>query len=192
MIKRRNLLWIIPLFLMATFPLWKIPIAAFLQPRGGYAPSFGNKDKRTHDFLLKDIVIIQDQNGKKTAVIRADNAHTTKTPNVFVLHRIDADLYSTKDGIVHVVAKRGTYNTNTKMLVLEEQVTLVRSSDNQKLFTEKLIYDDQKRTIHSPVKTKLVGNNIVIDGKSLDYNVTTSQYIIGGKLLCTIQDFGQD
>lgn len=34
----RNLLWMLPLLLFATSPLWQPSVSAFLAPRGGYNP----------------------------------------------------------------------------------------------------------------------------------------------------------
>ena len=34
----RNIIWIIPLFFIITYPLWSIPVGNFLTPRGGFDP----------------------------------------------------------------------------------------------------------------------------------------------------------
>ena len=188
MIKRRNLLWMIPLALLVTFPLWKFPFATFLEPRGGYDPNFGKQDRNVQDFIMEKIVILQDQAGQKTAIVRADKAHTTETPNEFILIAVDADLFSEKGDQVHVVARKGTYSTENRELYLEKDVRVTRTTEGQKLFTDKLYYYDKTRKVHSPEKTRLVGKNIEVNGQSLDYDVATNQYKIGGRVICTIQD----
>ena len=189
MIKRRNLLWLVPLFLFCTFPIWKRPLASFLEPRGGYDPDFVKNDRNVHNFAMNKIVILQDQAGKKTAIVHADQAQTTDIPNEFTLTKIDADLFSEAGDQVHVIAQEGVYNTDTRELFLEHDVQVTRLSEGQKLFTEKLYYYDDSRKIHAPEKTKLIGKNIEINGQSLDYDIATNQYIIGGRVICTIQEF---
>lgn len=188
MLKPRNLLWIIPIFLLITFPLWRIPLVSFLEPRGGYDPSFGKRDQDVHNFLLENIVILQDQEGQRTAIVRANQAYTTEIPNELRLTEVDADLFSEEGEQVHVIARQGNYNTDTRQLLLKEDVSVVRVSEDQKLFTDTLYYYDETRTIRSPSPTRLVGKNIEINGQSLDYNVATNQYKIGGRVLCTITE----
>ena len=188
MLKPRNLLWIIPILLLITFPFWRIPLVSFLEPRGGYDPSFGKRDRNVHNFLMEKIVILQDQEGKRTAIVKANQAHTTEIPNEFTLTEVDGDLFSEEGEQVHVIAQKGNYNTDTRQLFLEENVRVIRVSEDQKLFTDTLYYYDETRTVHSPSPTRLVGKNIEIKGQSLDYNIATNQYRIGGRVLCTITE----
>ena len=188
MLKSRNFLWIIPILLLITFPLWRIPLVSFLEPRGGYDPTFGKQDRSVHNFLMEKIVILQDQEGKRTAIVRADQAHTTEIPNEFTLTQVDADLFSEEGDQVHVVAEKGDYNTDTRELYLEKDVSVVRVAEDQKLFTDNLYYYDESRKIHSPTPTRLVGKNIEIKGQNLDYDIATNQYRIGGRVLCTITE----
>ena len=120
MLHTRNLLWLIPLLLLATFPAWKLPLASFLEPRGGYDPDFGKRDKNVHNFIMEEVVIIQDQLGNKTAEVRADTAYTTEVPNEFELTTVDADLFGKDGEQVKIIAKKGLYNTETRKLTLQQ------------------------------------------------------------------------
>ncbi len=186
MIHSRNLLWIIPLLLLITFPIWRLPLATFLEPRGGYDPNFGKRDQNVHNFIMDRVVIIQDQLGTKTAEVHADRAYTTDTPNEFELTSVDADLFSKTGETVNIKAERGLYNTDTRKLTLKDNVHVARQIENQNLYTDLLYYDDVERTIHSPVETRLTGDRIEITGSSLDYDLTTNQYVIGGRVYCII------
>ena len=189
MLKSRNLLWIIPIILLLCFPLWKVPIASFLEPRGGYDPNFGKQDRNVHNFIMDKVLIIQDQSGHKTAIVKADKAYTTDTPNEFQLDRVDAELFNEDNDKVNVTAEEGVYNTDTKKLTLKRRVHVVRESENQNLYTELLYYHDDTRTIESPSATRLVGENIEIAGGNLTYDIATNQYALGNRVKCTIQGF---
>lgn len=187
MIKRRNLIWLVPLALIITFPAWRIPVGKFLTPRGGFDPAYGQVDKDAHNFAMETVKIIQSKNGRISAEIRAASAASTETPNEFLLEIVDADIYNSKKETTNVVAKSGLFNTETKLLTLTEDVVVHKVSDNQKLFTDLLYYDDNLQTVHCPGKTKLTGKDIEVNGSSLDYDIEKGHYDIGGRVLCIIQ-----
>ena len=186
MVHKRNLLWIIPLLLLISFPLWQVPIKSFLEPRGGYDPNFGKRDQNIHDFIMEEVLIIQDQLGEKTAEVRADSAYTTDVPNEFELTAVDADLFGKNGELVKIKAEKGLYNTDTRKLTLIDNVHVTRELENQHLYTERLLYDDAERTIQSPVATRLTSDKLEIKGSSLDYDLTTNQYKVGGRVYCII------
>ena len=192
MLHTRNLLWLIPLLLLVTFPVWRLPLASFLEPRGGYDPDFGKRDKNVHNFIMEKVMIIQDQLGNKTAEVRAEMAYTTDVPNEFELTTVDADLFGKDGEKVKINAKKGLYNTETRKLTLQQEVHISRGVENQHLFTELLYYNDHNQTIHSPVDTRLIGDNIEINGSSLDYDVATNQYEVGGRVYCIISQKSEE
>ena len=191
MLHSRNLLWIIPLLLLVTFPVWRQPLASFLEPRGGYDPDFGKQDQNVQNFILEKVVIIQDQMGTKTAEVHAESAFTTDVPNEFELVVVNADLFGKDGERVNITSEKGLYNTETRKLTLQRNVRVSREMENQHLFTELLYYNDDEQTIHSPVSTRLVSDNLEINGSNLDYDIVTNQYQMGGRVHCIIANRSQ-
>ena len=191
MLNRRNFLWLVPLLLLISFPAWRMPLASFLEPRGGFDPEFGRGDRDKHNFILEDVIIIQNKTGRKTAEVRAERAVTSDTPNEFELTSVVTDIVDESNEKVNIRAETGIYNTETRQLTLIENVRVNRAAQNQKLFSDLLYYNDTSRTINCPGKTRLTGNNIEINGGSLDYNIATNQYTLGGRVFCTITGFTQ-
>ena len=189
MLNRRNLLWLIPLGLLVSFPAWRLPLTAFLQPRGSYDPGAGEQSQDSQNFVMDKVVIMQNQAGKTTAEIRADRALTSDKPNEFILVSVDADLYGTDDERVNIRAQKGLYNSDTRQLTLTGGVRVDRIATGQQLFSELLYYFDTSRTIKSPGATRLVGKQIEIKGGSLDYDIKSEQYSIGGRVYGTITGF---
>lgn len=190
MLNRRNLLWLIPLCLLVSFPLWRLPLASFLQPRGSYDPVSEEENHNTQNFVMDKVIIMQNQAGKTTAEIRADKALTSDKANEFVLVSVDADIYGKDDDQVNIRAQKGIYNTETRQLTLEGTVHVDRVASGQQLFSERLYYFDHNRTIKSPGPTRLIGKQIEINGSSLDYDINSEQYSIGGRVYGTITGFG--
>jgi LPS export ABC transporter protein LptC len=190
MINRRNSIWLIPLFLFVTFPLWRIPVASFLAPRGGYDPEFANRPTEEHHFIIDKADIIQSENGKKTADIRAEKALTGKKPNDLILQTVDADIFGDDGEITNITARNGLYNTATKHLTLTDDVVVIRKSDNYRLYTNLLKYFDDSQKIVCPGKTKVVGDGVDISGGSMTYYLRTKLYNVGGRVHTVIQGFG--
>jgi LPS export ABC transporter protein LptC len=186
----RNIIWIVPLFFIVTYPLWSIPVGKFLTPRGGFDPEV----KRPHQkagqkFNLDKVKITQNQNGKKTAFIVADKAYTGDDSDVLLMDNVDADIFDEAGNITNIIAKNGEYNTVTKLLTLITDVVVNKTHDKQFLYTELLYYDNDKRTVYCPGKTKLVAEGAIINGGRLNYDIKTETYIIDKRVHCILDDF---
>lgn len=186
-LNRRNLVWLIPVMIIVTFPLWQIPISAFLTPRGLEESSVATGTGKEHDFVMQKVLITQNQAGEKTAEIRARQAYTSDKPDEFVLVTIDADLFDDQGDMVNIKADAGIYNTQTRHLILNKNVIVSRDSDKQQLFTDLLHYYDDKRIIDSPVATRMVAEGAEIRGSSLRYDIVTGQYLVGGRVTTILQ-----
>ena len=183
---RRSFVWLIPAAMILTFPIWRIPVATFLAPRGIEDQRITTKTEDEHDFVMKQVQIVQNQAGKKTAEIRASQAFTSDKPNEFTLGNVDADLYDEQGGVVNIQAKTGIYNTETKHLVLSKNVIVTRVSENQRLYSNLLHYYENERRIESPGETRMVAENADVKGSSLTYDIVTGAYLIGGRVYCII------
>jgi LPS export ABC transporter protein LptC len=181
-LNRRNLVWLIPVLMIATFPLWRLPLSSFLAPRGLDENSVATGTEKEHDFIMQKVLITQNQAGKKTAEIRARQAYTSDKPDEFVLVDIDSDLYDDQGDMVNIKADSGIYNTQTRHLILNKNVVVSRDSEKQQLFTDLLHYYDEKRIIDSPVPTRMVAERAEIRGSSLRYDIVTGQYLVGGRV----------
>ncbi len=185
----RNSIWLIPLFFIVTFPLWSIPVGKFLTPRGGFDPELKRPNRQTQNFNMDTVKILQNQKGKKTALIRAARAHTDKNPDILIMEIVDADLFDEEGYITNILARKGKYNTLTNILTLIDDVVVHKIHDKQYLYTDLLLYDSEKRTVKCPGKTRLEGEKVEIDGGSLDYDIKSQSYVIGNRVHCIIGGF---
>jgi len=185
-LNRRNLVWLIPALLIATFPLWRLPVGSFLAPRTTEDTTITTADEDMHNFVMQKVIIAQNQAGKKTAEISSWQAYTGEKPDEYVLVSVDADLFDDQGNRVNIKAESGIYNTQTKHLILSNNVVIDRIAENQQLYTDLLHYYDDKRIIDSPAATKMVAENARINGSSLHYDIVTGQYLIGGRVFCVL------
>jgi len=167
----RNIIWLVPLGIIVTYPLWSIPVGNFLSPRSNFDP------------------ILQNQQGQKTAVIRAQRARTGEDPNLLIMELVSADLFDAAGNINTILANTGQYSTTNKMLTLSGDVVINKTVDKQFLYTDLLLYDSDQRTVNCPGKTRLEAEQAQIDGGSLHYDIKSGTYIIDKGVTCIIDGF---
>ena len=188
LLTRRNAVWLIPLALVITYPLWHIPLAAFLAPRGGFDPDYGKDEKESYNFRLEMPVIHEYKNGRRSAVIRAKTGYSTDKPDEYALEKVDADVFNISGEATHIVAKKGVFQDGTKLLTLIDDVVVDKRADNQQLYSDLLYYDDIKQTVTCPGHTRLVGQDIQVTGSSFFYDVEEGRSEVGGRVNCLIHE----
>ena len=189
MITRRNLIWLIPLFLILTFPLWRPPVASFLSPRGGYDPSLANRKLDEHNFKLENVHIAQSEHGIITLEIEAESAYTGKNQDEIEMEKVDAVITSASNEQTFVTARKGILDKKGAILTLVEEVVVMKPKDKFELYTELLIYNDNTGIANSPGKTQVIGEKIEITGNNLIFNTTTNSYDLSGRVHCELGNF---
>jgi LPS export ABC transporter protein LptC len=185
----RNLVWLVPLFLLFSFPLWRPPLAAFLAPRGGYDPSLAQNRPDSQDFVMNRVHITQSHRGKNTLDIVSEQAMTGQTTDEFRMDQIKA-VITGKDGkLSYVSARKGVFDKATSLLTLIDDVVINKPSEKYEITTQLLHYDDKTKIAHCPGATRLKGEKITIKGGSLTYNTTAGSYDIGGRVFCRLTEF---
>lgn len=185
----RNIIWLTPLCIIITYPLWSIPVGNFLSPRGNFDPAPKNEQAEGHDFNMDNVKILQNQQGQKTAVIRAQRARTGEDPNVIIMELVSADLFDVAGNVTTVLANTGQYSTTSKILTLSGDVVINKTVDKQFLYTDLLLYDSDQRTVNCPGKTRLEAEQAQIDGGSLHYDIKSGTYVIDKGVTCIIDGF---
>lgn len=189
MITRRNLLWILPLLLAITFPLWRGPIDIFLAPRGGYDASFANRKLDAHNFNMKNVYITQSEHEKITLQVDAKRAFTGKTQDELEMEEIDAIITSVTNEQTFIISRKGTYDKKTNILTLINEVVVMKPKDKFELYTDLLIYDDSTHIAVSPEKTQIIGEEIEVTGNHLTFNTLTEAYDLGGRVRVKLNNF---
>ncbi len=189
MITRRSMVWLIPLALALTFPLWRVPVIAFLTPRGGYDPSFADREMNEHNFTMETVHITQSDRGKTTLKITAERVFTGSTVNEFRMDMVDAVITGDDDEQTFITARKGILDKQAAILTLIDEVVVVKPKDKMELYTDLLIYNDKTNMAHSPGKTQIVGEKIEIRGINLHFNTLTQSYDLGGRVRCKLTGF---
>lgn len=187
--KRRNIVWVIPLLCLLTFPLWRTPVGNFLAPREGVEFTKNQQKKDGQKFSMDTVILYQYKNDKTVAIIRANKVSTGKDSEKIFLTKVDSDLYDDAGNLTRIKAENGTYNSKAEILTLTKNVVVNKSVDQQQLNTELLVYNGKARTVNCPGDTLITTKDGIIDGGNLFYTIADGSYDIGGGVQCSFNGF---
>lgn len=188
-INGRNLIWLFPLFLLFSFPLWRVPLAAFLAPRGGYDASLAEARTDDHDFVMNRIHVTQSHHGQTTLDLVSEKAMTGQTSDEFKMEDINAVITGKDKEVTYVTARRGIFDKASSRLSLIDNVVIIKPKEKYEITTDLLHYNDKTKIAHCPGATQLKGEKITIKGGSLTYNTLARSYDIGGRVFCRLTGF---
>jgi len=173
----RNLLWIIPLCLLLSSPLWKSSVADFLKPRGGYDAKVAAAYKReSQNFIMDKLTITLSTNGRLEWTINAERAFTGKSDREIGMIDVDA-LYTGKDkDSMTITSNRGTYLMDERHLILIDNVVLKNPAKKEELYTDLLHYYDATKMVVSPVDVEIRSPNFTLEAGRMDYDMSTEAY----------------
>jgi LPS export ABC transporter protein LptC len=174
----RNLLWMLPLLLFVTSPLWRPPVVAFLTPRGGYNPKLAQPDNESpvQNFIMDAVAITLTSNGKEEWQIDADRAYTGEHDHEIEMVGVRARYIGTEREPTHVTSRKGKYYIDQRHLVLTDQVVISKPTKNQQLMSDQLDYHDATKMVVSPGKVDLRGPGLKLTAGRMDYDLSTGGY----------------
>ncbi len=172
----RNLLWMVPLALLVTSPLWKGTVADFLRPRGGYDPKLAAEAARVQqNFVMDSLTLTLTTMGEEEWVINARRAFTGKTDRELGMIDVDA-LYTGKNQPITITSNRGTYYLDKRHLILIDNVVIRKPKAGETLYTDLLHYYDATKMLISPVVVDIKTPTFTLQAGRMDYDLTTDGY----------------
>ena len=172
----RNFLWIIPLAVFVTSPIWKPSVSAFLKPRGGYDPRLAAQASRQQqNFVMDSITITLTSKGNEEWVVKAERAFTGKTDRELGMIGVDA-LYHGKNEPITITSSRGTYFIDKRHLILIDNVIVRKPKAGEELYTDLLHYYDAGKMVVSPVPVDIKGPKFTLQAGRMDYDLSTDGY----------------
>ena len=187
----RNLLWIIPLIGLITFPLWQ-PVAAKLlrppQKAGQQEESIisGTRGTRTAEMLEVDF--IQSKAGSKEWQIKAGRMYSLDGEKNVKLENIEALFFGDpgNDAAQTKISSRlARYDADKQHLKLQDQV-VISDDRGYEIQTELLHYLGKEKKIKSGSKVQITGSNIAVSGESLMYDIVSGNYHLEGNVVCKV------
>lgn len=175
----RNLLWLLPLLLFATNPLWMPPLGAFLTPRGGYNPKAAQvKDDESpmQNFLMERVAITMTSKGMEEWQIDAERAFSGDRAHEIEMEAVSAMYIGTEKEPINIESRQGSYRVDTRQLILSDHVKVVKPLQNQVMLSERLDYDDATKKLVSPGKVSIQAPDMRLEAGHMDYDFKTEGF----------------
>ncbi|GBE12017.1 lipopolysaccharide-assembly, LptC-related [bacterium BMS3Abin13] len=184
-INRRNLLWLVPLFLFLSSPVWEPPVASFLKPRGGYnAGQERASGKQAQDFVMDALTLTMSSKGRIEWVIKASRAFTGKRGRMIDMIDVDAVYTGAGRDRIYIASKRGQYNIDRQHLILQDNVRVRKPLEKQELYTDLLHYYDRTKQVICPGDVKIKGPDFSIQAGHMKYDLLSHAYDFSKGVVC--------
>lgn len=180
----RNLLWLLPLLLFVTSPLWKPALSTFLQPRGVYDPTGENQNTEEQSFVMDAVTITMSNWGQVEWIINAKQAFTGKSDKEIGMIDVDALYTGEKKENTRITSDRGLYNVNSSHLVLIDNVVVDKPVSQQQLYTDLLHYYNDEKIVVTPTQVEIKGPNFTIRAGRLEYDLVSKGYDFSNRVIC--------
>ena len=177
----RNILWLLPLLLVISWPLWGQLAISFLSPD----ESFENLGKSAvpppKNFSMEGVVFLQDKLGQKDWRIIAQRLYTDGGESKLQMEKIIALLFDQQEGRFHITSDSGLYDSKKQVLTLKENVQ-VKTAEGYEIKSPSLQYHENSQRIETDSAVQIKGKDIQIKGQGLMYNMQSGAYRIDGPL----------
>ncbi|MHB8790010.1 MAG: LPS export ABC transporter periplasmic protein LptC [Desulfobulbaceae bacterium] len=180
----RNLLWLLPLLLFLTSPLWKPELTSFLRPRGGHGVPEINLDDSAEQqrFVMDAVKITMSSAGRVEWEITAEQAFTGESDKDIGLVGVDALYTGADQETTRITSVKGRYDIGESHLTLKEDVVVDKPLSRQKLLTDLLHYYNDRKVVFCPGKVELLGPDFRVRGGSLHYDLVSRGYDFGDRV----------
>ena len=176
--KPRNLLWIVPLLLFVTNPLWMPPVTAFLAPRGGYNPKLAQTEDASpiQNFIMDSVAITLTSKGMEEWQIDAERASTGEQDHEIEMKGVSAMYIGSEKEPINIVSRKGKYYIDERHLVLTDHAVVSKPTKQQQLLSDRLDYYDATKMVTSPGKVDLRAPGLKLTAGRMDYDLSTNGY----------------
>ncbi len=180
----RNLLWLLPLLLLVSSPLWLSPLSRFLAPRGGYDPRFSGQVSSSpiQNFTMDSVSITLTSKGKEEWQIDAKQAYTGERDNEIEMIGVNAMYIGKEKEPTSVESERGRYLVEARELILMDTVRIKKPTLREELRTDLLHYYDATKMAHSPGPVEIITEDFHLKSGNMDYDLSTDGYDFGNRV----------
>lgn len=178
---RRNYIWLLPLLVVVTAPVWWNLAGRLLGPRSGNFRVTPPAERQLNTFVLHRVALTQTRAGVDDLFVKATQVKSGRVADE--LEMLDVEGVMTgKERSVKFSGGTANYEPTKQVLSVGERVQLV-TSDGYHLETESLRCLTASRQVESEQVLNMGGTGLKLRGKSFLYSLPTGNFQIGGRVL---------
>ncbi len=186
----RNILWLLPVALFLSWPVWGGPFTRILSPRGGMnsgailaAPKAATAGA---GFSMEGVLFSQLKNGGRDWDILAKRLYSGEDQDKMQLVAVEAQVFKNAERRFVITGQEGEYNSKKKILTMRKEVK-VQAEKGMLIQSDSLSYDDQARKITTLAPVQITDKNLDIRGKGMAYDMEKDAYDVSGRVKVDIQ-----
>jgi LPS export ABC transporter protein LptC len=186
----RNLLWIAPLAVLVTLPLWKPLAENILSPArrqtGAAALSLAAKAVKGSS-AMEGVEFEQRRNGTREWRLTAGRMVSAENDPDMLLEDVKGAFFGKagKREEARVKSRKGTYNTETRQITLAGDI-LIEDAAGYEMRTDSLDYLAAEQTMRTTAPVTIRGSNIEVSGNRLLYDIGAGKYLLEGNVVCRV------
>ncbi len=182
----KNFLWLIPLLLLVTSPLWKPVAVRFLSPHGHHSVKI-SRVQTDSSFKMTGMQLVRSDDGQKDLELHAATVNSGKEGmDNFYLSSVDLRLYDKGKNKAHVLGGEGHYDAKKQIITVIDNVTVYARGEYE-LRSDVLRYLMPYKTIKTAAAVFFQTKDTSVRGDSMSYNLSTGRYRVGGGVICDFQ-----
>ncbi len=186
MFNSRNSVWLIPLLLLLSAPLWWYPLNAFLTPRYDDIQRDDLADV-TRSFVMKKAVLDQYVEGRRQWLVKADKVSSAAMEDDYRLEKVKGVLYDSGGKVeAEFRGNQGSYEKEKEIFVLMDQAVVRLTKGGWVLKGESLSYDVKKRQVNSATPVSVAGRDVKVKGSGMRYDMKSGRLQVEGRVGCDI------
>ncbi len=184
----RNILWLLPVALLLSWPIWGGAFTSVLAPRGGLAAHLAVPQATTTGagFSMDGVLFSQLKNGVRDWQIQAKRLFAGEDPDRMQLVTVEAQVFKNAERRFVITGQEGEYNSKKKILLMRTGVK-VQAENGMLIQSDSLSYDDQARKITTLAPVRITGKGMDIHGKGMAYDMQKDSYDVNGRVKVDIK-----
>ena len=184
----RNILWLLPVALLLSWPIWGGAFTSVLAPRGGLDANLVVPQATSSGagFSMEGVLFSQLKNGVRDWQIQAKRLFSGEDQDRMQLVTVEAEVFKNAERRFVITGKEGEYNSKTKILTMRNSVK-VQAENGMLIESDSLSYDDQARKITTRSPVQVTGKGMDIHGKGMDYDMQKDSYDVSGRVKVDIR-----
>ncbi|HFQ80353.1 MAG TPA: LPS export ABC transporter periplasmic protein LptC [Desulfobacterales bacterium] len=179
--KRRNLLWQIPLLIFIALPLWRPYAADFLKVRLPKAAKNSRLSKTSFD--MRGVLLVQSSGGQDNLWLRTSRLYSRENQRLIYLAKTEARLGTGKP--VLVTSGSAVYDRLEGILTLMDNV-VVKTPRHETLRTPVMRYLARFEKVKSAAPVEFDSQGLRIAGTSFMYDLRSGDFRVGSRVRCRL------
>lgn len=176
---KRNFVWLLPLLLIISGPLWWSGVGDLLKPRGSFDPPLPPPTTQLKTFVLDEVLLVQNRDGRDEFILKAARVNSGIHEDVLELEKIEVQLVDGDGRPILLTGGEAIYHTDQQIITLIDNVR-VQTPEGQEMRTEALRYLTRYRKIKTAEDVWLADEKVQVTGGNMFYDLIDGDFRIGG------------